>query len=528
MTTRADLILTGGSVYAMDDSRPGAEAVAISGERLLAVGGSQEILAYKGPGTGVIDLNGRAVVPGFYDAHQHQVYRGLAAHQVDGRAASIEQLIGRVREKARKTPTGSWIEGTGYDDSRFQERRHPNRHDLDVAASDHPVFITRTCGHVMALNSLALCQAGITATTADPDGGRIDRDPGTGEPTGVIRENAMQQLRRVVPLPTKREIITAILETAEANLRAGVTSLWEPSIEPGQLEAYLQLEAEGRLPIRVTMAHKRILRDGSMVPLPGLRRGAWLTTAGVKLFQDGAIAPGTAALSEPYAGDPENRGLLIMPQAELDELVGEIHLAGLQACIHAIGDAAIDSALTAIERARVRDPRPDPRHRIEHCGLPLPWLHDRLRMSGVIAVLQPPFLHFHGDVYSRNLGPGRSRWLYPARTLSGLCRVAGSSDGPVVPDCRPLLGMKAAMTRRSSSGAQVAPEEAVGFPDALRMYTLGAAIAAGEEQDKGALVPGKLADLVVLGADPARVAPEELDQVPVEMVLLGGQLVVGG
>ena len=528
MTAQADLLLVGGIVYTMDEIRPVAEAVAVSGDRLLAVGGSQEVLAWKGPRSRVIDLAGRAVVPGFYDAHQHQVYRGLAAQQVDGRAASIEQLIGRVHDRARQTRTGTWIEGTGYDDSRFQERRHPNRHDLDLAAPDHPVFITRTCGHVMALNSLALRQAGITAATADPDGGRIDRDPGSGEPTGVIRETAMQQLRRVVPLPSKREIISAILEAAEANLDAGVTSLWEPSIEPNQLEAYLELEADGRLPIRVTMAHKRILRDGTMVPLPEPRRGLWLTTAGVKLFQDGAIAPGTAALSEPYAGDADNRGLLVMPQAELDQLVFEIHCAGLQACIHAIGDAAIDSALTAIERARDRDARPDPRHRIEHCGLPLPWLHDRLKTSNVVAVLQPPFLYFHGDVYSRNLGQERSRWLYPARTLLGLCRVAGSSDGPVVPDCRPLLGIKTAMTRRSTSGALVGPEEAIGFADALRMYTLGAATAAGEEQVKGSLAPGKLADLVVLGADPAGVAPEELDQVPVEMVLLGGQLVVGG
>lgn len=522
----ADLIFLGGQVHTVDPSRPLAEGVAVSGDHILGVGGS-ELLAYKGPWTRVIDLRGRALVPGFYDAHQHQVYRGLATHQVNARAGSIDELIERVRARAEQVPTGTWIEGAGYDDNALRERRHPDRRDLDTGAPNHPTFITRTCGHVMALNTLALRAAGITATTPDPTGGRIDRDPETGEPTGVIREKAMEWLRRVVPLPSRRQIVEAIERTARANLEAGVTSLWEPSIEPPQLEAYADLEARGALALRVTMAHKRILRDGSLVALPEPRRGPWLSTAGVKLFQDGAIAPRTAALSEPYADEPENRGLLIMSQTELDEHVREIHAAGLQACIHAIGDAAIDSALTAVERAIARQPRTDARHRIEHCGLPLPALHARLKSSGVVAVLQPPFIHFHGGAYSRNLGPERSRWLYPSRTLGKLCAIAGSSDAPVVPDSRPLFGMRAAITRSTAQGEIVAPQESVTFADALRMYTLGGAFAAHEERNKGSITPGKLADLVVLGTDPMRVEAEQLDEVPVEMVFAGGRQVVG-
>jgi predicted amidohydrolase YtcJ len=378
----------------------------------------------------------------------------------------------------------------------------------------------------MVLNSLALRAAGISAATPDPPGGRIDRDP-IGEPTGVIREKAMEMLRRVVPLPTKAEIRSAIELTAKANLEAGVTSVWEPSIEPNQLEAYRELESVGRLAIRVTMAHKRILRDGTRVPLPDHMRGDWLTTAGVKLFQDGAIAPRTAALSEPYEAEPDNRGLLIMSQDELDQHVSEIHAAGFQACIHAIGDAAIDSALTAIERANAKLPRTDARHRIEHCGLPLPALHSRIEKAGIVAVLQPPFIHFHGDNYANNLGPGRARWLYPTHTLMDLCAVAGSSDGPVVPDCTPLFGMRVAMTRTTSRGNVVAAEEAVGFHDALRMYTLGGAVAAHEEDLKGSITPRKLADLVVLAADPAKVKPGQIDQVPIDMVFVGGRQVAG-
>lgn len=521
----ADLIFRGGRIYTADPSRPHAQALAVSGDRISAVGAESDVVAEKGPGTTVVDLRGRTLVPSFYDAHQHQLYRGLSFRQVNGRADSIDELISRVHERSQGQAEGTWIEGVGYDESRFKEGRHPQRADLDLAAPRHPTFVTRTCGHVIVLNSMALAAAGINRDTPDPAGGLIDRDPATGEPTGLIREKAMERLRRVVPQPDHQELVSAIGAAADANLRAGVTSVWEPSIEPNHLEAYLELEADGRLPLRVTMAHKRILRDGSMVPLPERRRGRYLSSAGVKLFQDGAIAPRTAALSEPYVDEPDNRGLLQMPQDDLDARVAEIHQAGLQACVHAIGDAAIESALDAIERAMAGDPRPDPHHRIEHCGLPLPYLQPRLQQLGVVAVLQPPFLHFHGEVYSRNLGPERSRWLYPTRTLLGLCRVAGSSDGPVVPDCRPLLGMRAAMTRQSWTGLGIGLEEAITLDQALAIYTAGAAAAAGEERLKGTLTPGLLADLVVLGGDLAQVAPHEIDQVPVEMVAVGGRVV---
>jgi predicted amidohydrolase YtcJ len=521
----ADLLLTGGSVYTLDPTVPRAEAIALVGDRVQAIGSSTELLALKGRSTLVINLRGRTVVPGFYDAHQHQALIGLGHSQVNARVASIDELIIRVATRAREQPAGTWIEAAGYDDGVLAERRHPNRNDLDSAAPENPVVVTRTCGHVAVLNSHALAAAGIGSSTPDPIGGRIDRDIATNQPTGVIRERAMERLRRVIPKPTKAMITSAILEAAAANLRAGVTSVWEPGIEPTQFEAYRDLEADGRLPIRVALAHMRILGDGSQVRLPKYHRGARLSTAGVKLVLDGALAPRTAALSEPYVGEATNRGLLTMDQDELNQHVLEIHRAGLQASIHAIGDAAIDSALVALTRAVEAHPRGAVRHRIEHCGLPLPALHSRLAAIGVVAVIQPPFLHFHGDLYVRNLGQERSRWLYPAKTLLGLCMVAGSSDGPVVPDCSPLFGIRVAMTRRSSSQQVIGGEEALSFEAALRLYTTGAATAAAEELQKGSLSPGKLADLVVLGADPAQVRPEEVDQVPIEMVVLGGQIV---
>ncbi|HBY96221.1 MAG TPA: amidohydrolase [Chloroflexi bacterium] len=521
----ADLIFTRGIVHTLDPRRPRAEAVAVAGDRILDTGSSTEMLAYRGPQTRVVELGGRALLPGFYDAHQHQLYMGLGYRQVNARVPSIREILNQVRARAERQPPGSWIEGAGYDDNKLAERRHLTRHDLDAVAPDHPTFITRTCGHVMALNSAALAAAGIGRETPDPPGGSIDRDLDSGEPTGVVRESAMEWVRRVVPLPSLDQLKLAILEAADVNLRLGITSVWEPSVEPDHVRAYRDLEADGRLPLRVTMAHKKVLRSGEVVPLPQPFSGPWLKLVAVKLFQDGGIGPRTAALTAPYEGEPDNRGLLRWSQAELDAIVHEIHHAGLRVSIHAIGDAAIASALDAIEAALAAQPRADHRHRLEHCGLPLPALQPRLVELGVIPVLQPPFLYFDGGTYVRNLGAKRSRWLYPARTLLHLgLTVAGSSDAPVVRNHSPLLGIRTAMTRVSFDGVSVAPEERVTLDEALQLYTRGAAVAGGEETEKGTITAGKLADLVVLGADPAALPIEELADIPVEMVVVGGEI----
>jgi predicted amidohydrolase YtcJ len=520
-----DLIFVGKNIHTADDGRPRAEAVAVAGERLLAVGLRHDVLALRGPRTEVVDLRERALLPGFYDAHQHQLYAGLAAAQVDARVASIEELVERIRARAAERPDGTWIEAAGYDETKFAERRHPTRDDLDDASAKHPVLVTRTCGHVMALNSRALAEADVGRATPDPDGGRIDRAPGTGEPTGVVRERAMELVRRVVEQPDSAALTSAILDAAAANLRLGITSVWEPSVEPAHIAAYERLDGQGRLPLRVTMAQKKVLRSGEAVALAPPFRRSWLSLVAVKLFQDGALAPRTAALSEPYAGEEENRGLLYWSQEQLDSLVEEAHRGGFQVSIHAIGDAAISSALTAIRRAVAATPGSTTRHRIEHCGLPLPALHDSLRQSQVVAVVQPGFLHFHGDIYAANVDGGRARWLYPIRTLLALCHgVAGSSDGPVIPDRSPLFGMAVAMTRRTSGGDVLGAEEQLGFAEALRLYTTGPAFAAAEEAHKGSLAPGKLADLVVLAADPAGLPADELASLPVEMTFVDGRV----
>ncbi|MFN8449136.1 MAG: amidohydrolase family protein [Anaerolineae bacterium] len=307
----ADLLFTNGVIRTLDPAHPVAEALAVERGRIVAVGGNSNILGYRRTGTQVIDLQGKALLPGFIDAHQHLIYMGLSFRQVDvtvGAVSSIEDIVGSVRQRAASTPGDEWIEGRGYHDARLNEKRNPTRDDLDRATPDHPVFLTRVCGHIMSVNSRALALAGITRDTPDPAGGSIDRDPATGEPTGVLRETAMQMIRRVVPLPTPAVLRRAIWEAAEHNLRHGITTVWEPSIEPDQLDVYRALDSDGEMPIRVVMAHKKVLRSGEEVPLPERFTGEWLSLVAVKLFQDGGFGGATAALTDPYANAPETRG----------------------------------------------------------------------------------------------------------------------------------------------------------------------------------------------------------------------------
>lgn len=518
-----DLILVDGRVWTLDPIRPRASAVALTGDRISSVGEADDVLATRGSRTTVVELAGRTVLPGFYDAHQHQLYAGLARGHVDARVRSLEDLCARIAEAARVDGPDAWVEGHGYDERELAEGRHPTRSDLDRAAPSCPCFVTRTCGHAMVASSAALAAAGIDRGTPDPPGGLIGRDDRTGEPTGLLRERAMELIRRVVPPPSLGTLKRAILDGATENVRRGITSVWEPSVEPDHVAAYRDLDRAGALPIRVTMAHKKVLRSGEDVEIPAGFRGERLSLNAVKLFQDGAIGARTAALSGGYAGEPENRGVLVWGQHELDRMATEIADAGLQISIHAIGDDAIRSALCAIETALAQSSAPRRLHRVEHCGLPAADLAADLARLAVVPVVQPPFIFFHGDTYSENLGPDRSDKLYPVRTLLEACgTVAGSSDGPVVPDMTPLRGIQSAVTRATASGRILGPREAVTLADAVRLYTVLAARAAEEDDVKGTLAPGKFADIVVLDRDLETVPVTELVEVGVEWTILGG------
>ncbi len=522
----ADLILRNAVIHTMGDAQPTAQALGVKNGRIEWVGASQDASGYRRAGTQVVDLQGQTVLPGFIDAHQHQLYMGLSFRQVNarpGNVASIQDILDRVATRAQELPATRWIEAYGYHDARLAERRDPTRSDLDRAAPVHPVLLTRTCGHVMVVNSQALTLAGIDRNTPDPAGGSLDRDPHTGEPTGILRETAMSMVRRILPPPSATDLRQAVLAGAVVNLRKGITSVWEPSIEPDHLRAYQDLHENQALPIRVVMAHKKVLRSGEEAPLPQPFRTEWLSLKAIKLFQDGGFGAATAALTAPYANKSDTSGHLIWEQAELDERVREVREAGLGISIHAIGDRAILCALGAIEQLG-EEARQGVLLRIEHCGLPLPPIPEQIKRLRVSAVMQPVFLWFDGDVYAERVGAERARWLYPVRTmLDHDILTAGSSDGPVVPDVNPLLGMYAAATRLSNSSQSIAPEESISVFQALQLYTRYAAEACGEGNHRGRLEPGLAADMVVLEEDPLRVPLGQLPEIPVRRVFVNGQ-----
>lgn len=523
----ADLLLYNGRVLAS-----GAPTeMAVRGGVIAALGRAGELRAWVGPRTEVIDLAGRVVLPGFVDAHTHLLEYGRSLQQVNCRpqaVRAIDEIIAAIRARAAGLPEGAWVLAIGYDDNRLAERRHPTRHDLDAAAPGRPVVLTRTCGHVLVASSAALRLAGVDEFTADPPGGRIDRD--RGRVTGVLRERAMDLVTRVLPRESEDEQVALLEDAGRRYLAMGVTSVTNAALEgsqpPGrEVRIYQRAWAAGRLPVRVTMMLSGELLDE--VEALGLVTGFGdrsLRLGAIKWFLDGGIGPMTAAMSEPYEGSDERGFLRVDPDA-LRAGVRRAHDLGWQVSMHAIGDVAVRIALDAIEAAQAEHPRPDARHRIEHCGMVDDAQRARLVRLGVIPVPQPHFLTFMGRVFADKVGPRRERYMYPLRALvdAGL-RVPLSSDAPVVPDPSPLVGLHGAVTRQARGDGVIGRGEELTITQALAGYTMEAAYAEGTEGWKGSIEVEKAADLVVLSDDPREVAADALPDLHVELTLVGGKI----
>lgn len=526
-----DLLLTNATVVSLRPSRspePAAQAIAIDGERIVWVGSDAEARQL-GSVRQTVDLAGATVLPGFADAHNHLILLGHWLGQVDcspSAVRSMPELVAAIARRTTTTPADAWIEGRGYDDTRLAEHRHPTRSDLDAAVRDHPVLIRHVSGHMSVVNSRGLELAGIGRDSPDPVGGRIDRDPRTGEPTGLLQE-AAQSLLPVPFAPQQHaELVTALRSGGRAFLEAGVTSSHEAGIfGPPELAAFQEAWRDRWLAQRTYLMFR--IDFVPWIESMGLHGGfgdAWLRFGAIKLVSDGSLIGRTAAVSEPFLhGDrASDTGLLSIPPDALHELIWRGHRLGWQMAIHAIGDRAIETVLDGYRLAQHRLPRPDPRHRIEHCGILRPDLIERIRDQAVIPVSQPTFIRDFGDNFLVHLGRARCQLTYPLQSLlaAGI-PVAGGSDSPVS-TFEPLVGIQAAVTERTADGADFAPAERLTVEAALRMYTTNAAHAAFEERDKGTIEPGKLADLVVLGQDPRAVAPETIASIPILATMVGG------
>jgi hypothetical protein len=525
------LVLVNGRVLTGDGRPSSATGVQLHGATISAVGTDAEVLAGRAQGDEVIDLAGRSIAPGFNDAHCHPLWVGEMALQVDCGSPpnrSIAAIIERLRERAASTPPGGWVRGVKYQPTSLAERRHPTRHDLDQATTQHPVLVRHLSGHVLAANSRALDLAGIARATPDPSGGRIDRDQ-HGEPTGVLREAAMELVHAVLPPVPVEEYKQAVRVAGEIFLANGVTSVGEAMVfSVEQLQAYAELCASGELPFRVSMM---VGIDDVVVPhlIPlGVKSGhgdAWLRVGPAKFFIDGALGGRTARLRQPYRDQPESLGLWMDDPAAIKQRFIQAHLAGFQCTGHAIGDAAVELILDAYEEALRLEPRPNHRHRIEHACILDDGLLDRIQRLGAVLVPSPAFIHTFWETYLDAVGPERCRYVAAMRTFQrrGIVGVA-STDAPVEA-VNPALGLQSMVARMAGDGEPFFPEEAVSLDEAVRAYTLNGAHATFEEGSKGTIAPGMSADLVVFETDLRSVDPAELSQVRVDLTILDGRIV---
>ncbi|MHB8926976.1 MAG: amidohydrolase [Bacillota bacterium] len=526
------LLLHNGRVIGLAEAARGATAVLVVEGRIKAVGADGAVRAAAPRGVPAVDLEGRTVVPGFIDSHLHLLNFGLYLQRMDLIGVkSLAELTRLVAEKHAALPAGDWVLGRGWDQDLFAEKRYPSRRDLDAVAPDRPVALTRACGHALAANSEALRRAGVARETPDPAGGQIDRDE-TGEPTGIFRERAMGLMTRVIPKPGANELATALRAAVGQALAAGVTSVHSDDCGAFGFGPVLglyrgHLGPEG-LPFRVRVdVSNEAIGDLLATDLRTGSGNGFVQVGSVKMFADGSLGAGTAALSEPYNDNPGSRGIPVVTPEQMKENVLRAHRSGMQVAVHAIGDLAIDMTLDAYEAALADRPRPDHRHRIIHGQIMRPEQFERFARLGVVADIQPKFITTDMRWAERRVGPRRIRTSYAWRTfLDHGVHCAGGSDCPVEP-LDPVLGLYSAVTRQDLEGHPREgwlPDQRLTAEEALRLFTLGGAYAAFEEKDKGSIEPGKLGDLVVLDRDPTAIPGSELKDLRVEMTIVGGRM----
>lgn len=521
------LAITNARIWTADPRRKWAQAVAVAGDRVAAVSTDEELAPVARQAPERIDARGRLLLPGFTDCHVHILEGGRRLSQVALRdARSREEFVARIRDYAARLPEGAWITGGDWDHERWGGEL-PRKEWIDPAIPRHPVWINRLDGHMGLANSLALKLAGISRTTQDVSGGTIVRDA-AGEPTGLLKDNAMALVRRVIPEPGPEELDRA-LEAAMRHLAAlGVTSAHHMGTWT-DLEAFRRARAAGRLTTRIYAAvplgdHERLREE---IRRKG-RGDEWLRIGGLKGFADGSLGSRTAAFLEPFADEPDNRGLLVNTPEQLESWIAGADRAGLHVMVHAIGDRGNRLLLDIYERVVRRHGRRDRRFRIEHAQHLAAEDVPRFARLGVIASMQPYHAIDDGRWAERAVGSRRLRDCYRFRSLldSGAVLAFGS-DWYVAP-ASPIEGIYAALTRRTLDGAHPqgwVPEEKITVEEALVAYTRSAAFASFEEALKGTIAPGKLADLVLLDQDLTRIAPEEIPSVRVELTVAGGRIV---
>lgn len=526
-----EVVFFNGNIYTLDSAKPVVEALSAGGGRIIETGSSSELLTRLAPGTPAIDLRGRTVIPGLTDAHAHFLGFAQACAWLDlGGTSALEDVVALVAARVGSEHRDAWILGRGWDQNDWRQARYPGKAELDSVAPGNPVYLVRVCGHAAYANSRALLLAGVTKTTPDPAGGKIVRD-GTGEPTGILIEDAMDLVAKHIPPLTREEKKELLVAAAKKCLASGLVGVHEMGISGEDVSLYREMFSERALPFRITAylssgdpERERLLNEK-------LLRGFaddHFSIVGVKFLADGSLGARSAALLSDYSDDPGNRGILLKDAEWLYREMLRCHEKGFQVAVHAIGDAAVREVLDIYERMLSEHPSPDMRHRIEHAQVVSPRDVPRFATLGVIPSMQ--FTHCTSDMpwAEARLGPERIRGAYAWRSLVRAgSRIPGGSDFPVE-SIRPLLGIYAAVTRRDVAGKPDGgwlSEQCLTVDEAVRGFTIDAAYAAHAEREAGTLTPGKLADCIVISDDIFSVRPADIPKIEILATILGGEIV---
>jgi len=534
----ADLIITHAKVWSVDQAHPSAQAVAVLGDRIVAVGSAADVDAWRGPHTHVLNAGGKLLLPGFNDAHVHFVMGGEQLESVQlNDATSPEEFAGRIAERAGKTSKEEWIRGGNWDETKWNPATLPTKELIDKLTPNTAVFVVRYDRHMGLANSVALRLAGITAQTPDPPGGVIVRDA-QGNPTGILKDAATEYVNRVIPPMSHEQRLRTIRHALAHAASLGVTSIADMNDEYSDsyadIEAYSELLEQGELTARVYVAPS--ISDWPDQAKIGLRHAfgsSYLRVGALKGFADGSLGSRTAYFFEPFDDDPSNRGLLraqMQPLSAMRERMMRADASGLQVSMHAIGDQAISMVLDLYSEVEKSHGAGDRRFRIEHAQHMAAKDFDRFRQLHVIASVQPTHAIDDGRWAETRIGHDRASRTYAFRTfLNHGVRLAFGTDWEVAP-LDPMLTIYAAVTRATLDGKRPGgwfPEQKLTVPEAVEAYTMGSAYAEFQDKEKGSITPGKLADMVLVSDDLFTIAPAKIREVKVLKTIVGGKIVFG-
>ncbi|WP_035269994.1 amidohydrolase [Desulfitibacter alkalitolerans] len=535
-----DLVFINGNIITLDSMKPTAEAIAVKKGRIVKIGSNSHITSLIQTATNVIDLKGKTLIPGFIESHTHLIMYGDTLSQINCRTPpnkSISNILEKIKEETAKKPPGEWIKGWGYDDTLLEEKRHPNRWDLDMVSPNHPVYITHVSGHLAVVNSYALRLARIDKSTSDPVGGIIYRTEGSQEPNGILAEPpAMDKVTKLMPKATVQSLKKAISIANDKYLSVGVTSIHEAGVGlffgRNELTAYIEASMESILKLHAyLMIYYSLFEEmidnvsGNLGISTGSEFGK-IKIGSIKTLQDGSIQGITAALQQPYYCDPNYMGGLILSQDKLEQIVEAAYSKGFQLSVHGNGDACIESILQAYEKVLGENKKSNHRFRIEHCQTVTNKQLDRIKKMGITISFFPVHTYYWGDRHKNIfLGPERAERIDPLKSALDRGILFGMHNDCPITEINPLMSIYSAVNRLTKDGHVLGEHERISVEQALKAMTINSAYLAFEENLKGTLTPGKLADMVVLDQNPLTVHPEKLNRIQVEMTVVEGEIV---